>query len=75
MTGEFCIRAYKAGDRRKVREISYDTAFMGESPEDFFDEEEIPADEVTLYYTDYEPESVFVAEYKLEKKTYASYPC
>lgn len=60
---EIYIRAYKKDNRYQIRQICYDTAFMGESGEFFFDDKEILADAVTLYYSDYEPESIFIAEY------------
>ncbi|MBU1869541.1 MAG: GNAT family N-acetyltransferase [Candidatus Omnitrophica bacterium] len=59
---EITIRKYKAADRASIRKICCDTAFMGEPVESFFNDRKILADLLTLYYTDYEPESVFVAE-------------
>jgi len=56
------IRKYKAVDREAVRKICCDTAFMGEPAENFFDDRKIFADVAISYYTDYEPESLFVAE-------------
>ncbi len=56
------IRAYRKDDRKAVRDIACDTAFMGEPADVFFDDREILSDFLTLYYTDYEPESSFVAE-------------
>jgi GNAT superfamily N-acetyltransferase len=56
------IRPYKAADRRAVRKIAYDTAFMGGSGEIFFSDEEILSDFLTLYFTDHEPGSSFVAQ-------------
>jgi len=44
-----------------VRAISCETAFLGKH-ELFFDDDEILADALTQYYTDYEPTSCFVAE-------------
>ena len=64
MKDEVYIRHYKREDRSKIREICYGTAFMGESAETFFDDKEILADTVTSYYTDYEPGSIFIAEYQ-----------
>lgn len=64
MKDEIYIRHYKREDRPKIREICYETAFMGESAEAFFDDKEILADAVTSYYTDYEPGSIFIAEYQ-----------
>ena len=56
------IRKYKSEDRPRVRQIAYDTAFMGDPAEIFFSGTEFIADFLTLYFTDYEPESCFVAE-------------
>lgn len=59
----FIIRKYKDGDRDSIREIACDTADMGFPIESFFRDRNIAADFLTKYYTDYEPESLFVAEY------------
>ncbi len=45
-----------------MREISHDTAFMGQSASLFFQAKEVVCDALTSYFTDYEPESCFVAE-------------
>ena len=58
------IRRYKREDRQAVRDIAWETAFMGESASVFFSDREIFADFLTLYFTDHEPESCFVAESK-----------
>lgn len=55
------IRKFKPEDRDSVRDIAWETAFMGESGEAFFSGKEILADFLTLYFTDYEPGSCFVA--------------
>ncbi|MBM3254252.1 MAG: GNAT family N-acetyltransferase [Candidatus Omnitrophica bacterium] len=60
--GRIAIRQYKKEDRGYVRDIAYQTAFLGEPASVFFDDKEILADFLTLYFTDYEPESCFVAE-------------
>ncbi len=54
------IRKYAQSDRKALRRISYDTAFLGKA-DDLFDEPEILADALTLYFTDSEPQSCFVA--------------
>jgi GNAT superfamily N-acetyltransferase len=59
---EVTIRKYKAKDREALRGIAYQTAFMGQSADKFFDGKEGVCDALTLYYTDYEPESVFIAQ-------------
>ncbi|MFA5286745.1 MAG: hypothetical protein WC394_00520 [Candidatus Omnitrophota bacterium] len=59
----FIIRKYNSHDRAVVRQICCETALMGEPSAIFFDDDEIFADALTGYFTDYEPESCFVAEY------------
>ena len=59
----FVIRKYDSRDRSAVRRICCETALMGEPSAIFFDDDEIFADALTAYFTDYEPESCFVAEY------------
>ena len=59
----FVIRKYDSRDRPAVRRICCQTALMGEPSAIFFDDDEIFADALTAYFTDYEPESCFVAEY------------
>lgn len=56
------IRKYSSYDRQAIRTICYETAFNGDSAEIFFGDKGILADVVTSYYTDYEPESIFVAQ-------------
>ncbi len=60
------IRQFTKSDRRDVRRISCDTAFLGADNKLFFDDDEILADVLTLYYTDYEPQSCFVAVEKAQ---------
>jgi GNAT superfamily N-acetyltransferase len=55
------IRGYRLPDRTAIRRITFDTAFLGEPASMFFDDEEIFCDCLSLYFTDYEPESCFVA--------------
>jgi ribosomal protein S18 acetylase RimI-like enzyme len=62
MAREFVVRNFRKSDRDSVRNIAYDTAFMGESADLFFDGRETLADFLTVYFTDYEPQSCFVAE-------------
>lgn len=59
---EIIIRGYEARDRASLREIACDTAFIGKEAGVFFEGREILADFLTLYFTDYEAESCFVAE-------------
>ncbi len=56
------IRNFEPGDREAVRRITHDTALMGEPASAFLEAEEIISDALTLYHTDYEPQSCFVAE-------------
>jgi len=56
------IRKYDFKDRIFIRNIAYDTAFRGKSADIFFDDKEILTDFLTKYFTDFEPESIFVAE-------------
>lgn len=55
------IRRYQKDDRGFVRKIAWDTAYLGEPADEFFDDKEILMSFLTLYYTDYEPDSCFVA--------------
>ena len=61
---DIVIRKYRKEDRQCVRDIAWETAFMGDSASIFFSDREIFSDFLTLYFTDYEPESCFVAEAK-----------
>ncbi|MFA4889711.1 MAG: hypothetical protein WC628_09100 [Candidatus Omnitrophota bacterium] len=56
------IRKFEQRHRQELRDIAYDTALMGEPAGLFFDGKEIICDVLTLYFTDYEPQSCFVAE-------------
>jgi len=57
---DITIRKFKESDRESIRRITFDTAFLGEPASIFFDDEEIFCDTLSLYFTDYEPESCFV---------------
>ncbi len=57
------IRKFSKRDRKYVRRIACETAFWGSSRHDFFEDDEILADLLTRYYTDYEPDYCFVATY------------
>ncbi len=59
---EIIVRPYQESDKESVRRICCDTAFMGEGVENFFEDREVFADFAISYYTDYEPESLFVAQ-------------
>ncbi|HUI07598.1 MAG TPA: GNAT family N-acetyltransferase [Verrucomicrobiae bacterium] len=56
------IRRYQPPDRAGLRQICCDTADAGQPVERFFPDREVFGDLLTNYYTEYEPESVFVAE-------------
>ncbi len=56
------IRKFRQIDKPQVRRIAYETAFMGEPASIFFEGEAIISDLLTLYYTDYEPQSLFLAQ-------------
>ena len=59
---EITIRTFNPADKSKIREICCDTAFMGEPVEAFFEDRDAFADIAISYYTDYEPQSLFVAQ-------------
>lgn len=56
------IRPFSPADRDAVRRICCDTGFSGEPVDPLFEDRETFADYLTRYYTDWEPESAFVAE-------------
>lgn len=56
------IRSYKLSDRARIRYICCEVANRGARIDDYFPDEEITADLLTYYYTEYEPESILVAE-------------
>ena len=55
------VRSFIAGDREAVRDICYRTGLMGEPDDGFWRHKESWADLWTSYYTDREPESLYVA--------------
>ncbi len=56
------VRPYRDADRASVRRIAFDTALMGRSASVFFEGEEFFKDLLTVYFTDHEPNSAWVAE-------------
>ena len=56
------VRGYRPEDRPAVRRICYQTGYMGDPPTWYWRDEESFADMWSSYYTDAEPESLFVAE-------------
>ena len=55
------VRKLYTTDRQAVRKISCSTAFLDEDSNKIFGNDEMLADILTLYFTDYEPQSCFVA--------------
>lgn len=62
MAAEVQIRPYEPRDRAAVRQICADTADAGQPVERFFPDREVIADLLTNYYTQFEPQSTFVAD-------------
>lgn len=56
------IRPYSPADRDAIRRICCETGFSGDPVDPLFCDREVFADFFTKYYTDWEPESAFVAE-------------
>ena len=54
------IRPFEMADKNAVREISYQTAFL-ERAKEFCDDPNLLMDSLTIYFTDFEPGSCFVA--------------
>ena len=59
---ELAIRSYRDGDRDAIRALAYATGYMGSSPAFYWTHRESFAEIWTRYYTDEEPESLFVAD-------------
>ena len=55
------IRPYKKEDREALRTLCCNVADRGGAIENFFPDRNVAADLLTKYYTDYEPQSTFVA--------------
>jgi GNAT superfamily N-acetyltransferase len=56
------FRPYDPKDRAGLRQICCDTADAGQPVERFFPDREVFADLLTDYYTEFEPQSTFVAD-------------
>jgi ribosomal protein S18 acetylase RimI-like enzyme len=56
------IRPYKIEDRSALRTLCCDVADSGSPIENFFPDRDVAEDMLTKYYTDYEPQSSFIAE-------------
>jgi ribosomal protein S18 acetylase RimI-like enzyme len=61
MDENIIIRSFSVQDRESVRRISCETAFVEGLRGKVFSDDEILADALTSYFTDYEPQSCFVA--------------
>ena len=72
MTAQAFIRLYRFSDRPFIREICSDTADLGKPVENFFYDREVFADLMTGYYTDFEPASLWVADYRTQVVGYLS---
>ena len=55
------VRAFEATDREPIRRLTHRVGYMGESAEWYWRHAQSFADIWTAYYTDKEPESLFVA--------------
>lgn len=62
MTGGITVRPYRDADRDGVRNVAYQTGYMGEPADSYWRDFTSFANIWTSYYTDHEPESAFVAE-------------
>jgi ribosomal protein S18 acetylase RimI-like enzyme len=58
---EFEIRSYTPADREAIRSICFETGYMGEPIDFLWRDRRSFADLITRYYTESEPESIFVA--------------
>jgi ribosomal protein S18 acetylase RimI-like enzyme len=56
------IRPYQPRDRAGLRQICCDTADAGQPVERFFPDRVVFGDLLTNYYTEYEPQSTFIAD-------------
>ena len=61
MTGT-TVRPYNPRDRNAVRKICGDTGFYGQAIERLLEDRDLVVEALIGYYTDFEPESLFVAE-------------
>lgn len=62
MPQKFIVRKFCFQDREAVRQIAIETTLMGHPAYLFFEGAEVVSDALSRYFTDYEPESCFVAE-------------
>jgi GNAT superfamily N-acetyltransferase len=66
------IRLYQPADRQAVWGIACDTADHGNPVENFFPDRNVVAEMLMRYYTDYEPQALWVAEYESKVVGYLS---
>lgn len=59
---DIVIRNFFPEDRDDVQRICWDTGYGGNTVQPFFDDSDLFADLWCSYYTDFEPQSTFVAE-------------
>ena len=64
------VRRYRPEDREAIRTICADTGFLGKPIDPVFEDRELFADYLTSYYTDAEPESIFVSVIEDQVKGY-----
>lgn len=70
--GNIIIRKYRLDDKQALRTFCCDTAYFGDPCEVFFPDRKLLANLIMSYYTDYEPEHIWVADYNNEIVGYAS---
>ena len=58
------IRLYRPSDRQAIRTICSGTAYLSQPLENFLSDREVFADGLMNYYTDCEPQSLWVAEHQ-----------
>lgn len=58
----FITRPYRPEDRDAIRNLCCETGFLGKPIDSVFSDRKLFADYLTSYYTDWEPESVWVGE-------------
>ena len=62
MQNQITVRSYRDADCNAVRCIAYQTGYMGDPADWYWRDPTSFADVFTSYYTDHEPQSVYVAE-------------
>ena len=62
MSNAVVVRQYRPEDRMQVREIACDTADAGKPIDRLFRDRQTVADWLTHYYTEHEPQSLWVAQ-------------